>query len=41
MDFGWHVEVASLEATVEMMAMASYPQATYVSTTIGIPVVSI
>ena len=35
MDFGWHMEVASLEATEEIMAVASFPQAPYVSTTIG------
>ena len=27
MDFGQHMEVASLEATEEMMAVASFPQA--------------
>ena len=35
MDFGRHMEVASLEATEEIMAVASFPQAPYVSTTIG------
>ena len=35
MDFGPQMEVASLEATEEIMAVASFPQAPYVSTTIG------
>ena len=35
MDFGRHMEVASLEATEEIMAVASFPQAPYVSMTIG------
>ena len=35
MDFGQHMEVASLEATEEIMAVASIPQAPYISTTIG------
>ena len=34
MDFGRHMEVASLEATEEIMAVASFPQAPYVSMTI-------
>ena len=35
MDFGRHMEVASLEATEEIMAVASFPQAPNVSTTIA------
>ena len=35
MEFGQHVEVASLEVTEEMMAMASFPQAPYVSNHLG------
>ena len=35
MDFGRHMEVATLEAIVEMMVVASLLQAPYVSTTIG------
>ena len=33
MDFGRYVEVSSLKAIVEMMAVASFPQAPYISTT--------